>query len=246
MYTPFKVSTGVPGLDEILGGGLPAGRVILILGGPGTGKTILATQFIVDGLNRGEGGVFVSLDEAKFHYYSEMSKFGWDLEKYERDKMFSFLDASPIRHLPGEVKVGKLTIGRRDFSMLSLIEGIKSAVKDVSAKRLAVDPLASLIFQYPDAVERRTALLDLIEALVGLGTTTILTSELSSMGLEREIQLEEYIAHGVILLQTFHVGRSMSRAIQIEKMREASIDHQPRPYRITEKGIEVFPKESVF
>ncbi|MBS7645269.1 MAG: ATPase domain-containing protein [Candidatus Bathyarchaeia archaeon] len=246
MYAPFKVSTGVSGLDEILGGGLPAGRVILILGGPGTGKTILATQFIVDGLNKGEGGVFVSLDETKFHYYSEMSRFGWELERFEKDKTFSFLDASPIRHLPGEVKVGKLTIGRRDFSMLSLIEGIKSAVKEISAKRLVVDPIASLIFQYPDPVERRTAMLDLVEALVGLGTTSILTSELSSMGLEREIQLEEYLAHGVILLQTFHVGRSMIRAIQIEKMRESPIDHQPRPYRITEKGFEVFPKESVF
>ena len=246
MYAPFKVSTGVSGLDEILGGGLPAGRVILILGGPGTGKTILATQFVVDGLNRGEGAVFVSLDETKFHYYSEMSKFGWNLEKFEKDKKFSFLDASPIRHLPGEVKVGKLTIGRRDFSMLSLIEGIKSAVKEISAKRLVVDPIASLIFQYPDPVERRTAMLDLVEALVGLGTTSILTSELSSMGLEREVQLEEYLAHGVILLQTFHVGRSMTRAIQVEKMREAPIDHQPRPYRITEKGFEVFSKESVF
>ncbi|MGC8962084.1 MAG: RAD55 family ATPase [Candidatus Bathyarchaeia archaeon] len=246
MYAPFKVSTGVSGLDEILGGGLPAGRVILILGGPGTGKTILATQFVVDGLNRGEGAVFVSLDETKFHYYSEMSKFGWNLEKFEKDKKFSFLDASPIRHLPGEVKVGKLTIGRRDFSMLSLIEGIKSAVKEISAKRLVVDPIASLIFQYPDPVERRTAMLDLVEALVGLGTTSILTSELSSMGLEREVQLEEYLAHGVILLETFHVGRSMTRAIQVEKMREAPIDHQPRPYRITEKGFEVFSKESVF
>ena len=246
MYAPHKVSTGVSGLDEILGGGLPVGRVILILGGPGTGKTILATQFLVDGLSKGEGGVFVSLDETKFHYYSEMSKFGWNLEKYEKDKIFNFLDASPIRHLPGEVKVGKLTIGRRDFSMLSLIEGIKSSVKEISAKRLVVDPIASLIFQYPDPVERRTVLLDLIEALVGLGITSILTSELSSMGVARDIQLEEYIAHGVILLQTFHVGRSMIRAIQIEKMREAPIDHQPRPYRITDKGFEVFPKESVF
>ncbi|HID17885.1 TPA: hypothetical protein EYP26_06315, partial [Candidatus Bathyarchaeota archaeon] len=157
-----RAPTGIRGLDELLGGGIPKGRVVLILGGPGTGKTILSTQFLVNGIEMyGENGLFVSLDESKPHYYSEMAKFGWDLAKYEQEKRFAFVDASPIRHLPGEVKVGKLTIGRREFSMLSLLEAIKTGAKAVNAQRIAVDPIASLIFQFPNPVERRTAILDL-------------------------------------------------------------------------------------
>ncbi|MEM2843356.1 MAG: ATPase domain-containing protein [Candidatus Bathyarchaeia archaeon] len=239
--------TGIHGLDEMLNGGFPKGRVILILGGPGTGKTLISTQFLVNGIEKyNENGLFVSLDESKMHYYSEMSKFGWNLAKYEAEKKFAFVDASPIRHLPGEVKVGKLTIGRKEFSMLSLLEAIKAGAQSVKAQRIVVDPIASLIFQFPDPVDRRTAVLDLIEALVELEATTILTTELRAHGLERGVQLEEYLAHGVIVMQNLRAGRAYVRSLQIEKMRETEIDMQPRPYKITSSGIEIFPEETVF
>jgi KaiC/GvpD/RAD55 family RecA-like ATPase len=64
--------------------------------------------------------------------------------------------------------------------------------------------------------------------------------------MERKVQLEEYLAHGVILMQTLQIGRSLVRVIQVEKMREAPVDMQPHPYKISETGIEVFAKESVF
>lgn len=246
MSNSVKVSSGIAGLDDMLFSGFPAGRVILIVGGPGTGKTILGAQFLLAGFERGEAGVFVSLDESKQHFYSEMGKFDWNLEKYEKDKKLLFVDASPIRHLPAEVTIGKAAIGKRDFSMLSLIEGINSAVREIKANRVVVDPIASLIFQYPDAIQRRTALLDLNEALANTRATCILTTELKSIGVERRVQLEEYLAHGVIIMQTMQVGRSFVRVMQVEKMRESDADTQPRPYRISSKGIEVFPKESVF
>jgi KaiC/GvpD/RAD55 family RecA-like ATPase len=86
----------------------------------------------------------------------------------------------------------------------------------------------------------------LVEALVETGGTCMLTTELRIPGLERAVQLEEYLAHGVIVLQTVQVGRSIVRSLQVEKMRETAIDMQPRPYRITASGIEVFPKESIY
>ena len=246
-----RTPTGISGLDEMLNGGFPKGRVVLVVGGPGSGKTILATQFLVNGVKSyGENGLFVSLDESKNHYYRETMTFGWNLEELEKQRKFMFLDASPIRHIPGEVKIGKLTIGKREFSMISLIEGIKSSAQTLDARRIVVDPIASLVFQYPDVVQRRTAILDLIEALIGTAATSILTLELRAAGLtsglERSVQLEEYLAHGVIVLQTIQVGRSLVRAVQVEKMRETPIDSQPRPYKIGENGIEVFPRESVF
>ena len=244
-----RTPTGIAGLDEILDGGIPTGRVVLVLGGPGVGKTVLSTQFLVNGIKTyRENAVFVSLDESRQHYYSEMEKFGWNLDQLEKENKFAFVDASPIRSIPGEVRIGKTTIGKRDFSMLSLIEAIRTAVKGIDARRVAIDPIASLVFQYPDPVERRNAVLDLMEAMVGTGATCMISSEsrMSGLGKEREVQLEEYLAHGVVMLQTLQVGRALVRVLQVEKMRETPVDMQPHPYKIAGTGIEVFAKESVF
>jgi len=242
-----RTPSGVSGLDEILGGGFPQGRVVLILGEPGAGKTILCSQYIINGIERfGENGLFVSMEEGKGHYIREMSAFGWDFEGAERDGKFTFVDASPIRTIPGEVRIGKLTIGRQDFSLISLLEVIRSSAKAINAQRIAVDPVALLLYQYADETQRRKALLDLVEALSETGATCVLSSELRRVGLRgRTVQIEEYLVHGVVLMQTIAAGRTMERIIQVEKMRETQIDRQPRPYRITEKGIEVYPRESV-
>jgi circadian clock protein KaiC len=92
-----NVPSGVEGLDELISGGFPQGRVVLILGGPGTGKTILASQFLYKGISQyGENGIFVSLDESKDHFYSEMLKFGWDFKKAEEEGKFLFVDATRL------------------------------------------------------------------------------------------------------------------------------------------------------
>jgi circadian clock protein KaiC len=245
--TVTRTPTGIPGLDEILGGGLPQGRVIMVLGEPGAGKTILCSQYLANGIIKfGESGLFVSLEESKSHYWREMSAFGWDLEEAEGSGKFSFVDASPIRTIPGEVRIGKLTIGKQDFSLVSLLEVVRNSAKAIGAQRIVVDPLSTLIFQYPDETQRRKALLDLVEALAETGATCMLSSELRRVGLKgRIVQIEEYLVHGVILMQTLPAGRTMERIIQVEKMRETAIDRQPRPYRITDTGVEVYPRESV-
>ncbi|MEM2896794.1 MAG: ATPase domain-containing protein [Candidatus Bathyarchaeia archaeon] len=241
-----RIPTGIPGLDEMLDGGFPSGRVVLILGEPGTGKTILSAQFIADGILRfNESGVFISMDEAKHHFYKEMSKFGWNFYEFEKQKKFIFLHAAPVRHLPEEVSIGKLSIGRKDFSILSLIESMNTYVEVIDAKRIIVDPISALLFQYPDVNERRSAVLDLIEAIMKTGTTCLLTFELRSSGPSRTIEIEEYLAHGAIILQTIQTGITLARAIRIEKMREVKIDTQLRPYEITDEGIVVYHNESI-
>ena len=80
------VPTGIYGLDEMMSGGFPKKRIILVLGGPGAGKTILASQFLYKGLSEfNENGIMVSLDENKHHFYSEMNNFGWDFKKAEEE-----------------------------------------------------------------------------------------------------------------------------------------------------------------
>jgi KaiC/GvpD/RAD55 family RecA-like ATPase len=245
--TVARTPTGIAGLDEILGGGFPQGRVLLVLGEPGAGKTILCSQYLANGINKfGENALFVSLEESKPHYSREMSAFEWDLEGAEKTGKFGFVDASPIRTIPGEVRVGQVTIGRQDFSLISLLEVVRTNAKAIDAQRIVVDPVSLLLFQYTDESQRRKALLDLVEALSETGATCVLSSELSRVGIKgRTLQIEEYLVHGVILMTTIMQGRTMERIIQVEKMRETQIDRQPRPYRITEKGIEVYPRESV-
>src|SRR5208282_1815455 len=242
-----RIPSGIAGLDEMVGGGFPRGRVILLLGEPGAGKTILCSQFLFNGFTEyGESGVFVSMDESKAQFVREMNAFGWDFQPAEKDGRFMFIDASPIRNVPGEVKVGRQVIGRGDFSLMSLLELLRNNVKKIGAARIVVDAVSLLLSFYPDEAERRKALLDLVQALSEFEATCVLSSELRRVGLRgRTLQVEEYITHGLVLMQTIAVGRTMERTIQVEKMRETEIDRQPRPYHITEKGIEVYPKESI-
>ncbi len=241
-----RTPTGIPGLDKLLTGGLPKGRIVLLSGGPGTGKTILSSQFLVNGiLDYEEPGVYVSLDENKQHLCEEMLDFGWDLADLENNKKLVFLEASPIRYLPAQIRVGKLMVDRKEFSIATLIDVIRKSVSDIGAKRIVVDPVTTLVFQFEGQIQQRNALVELVEALADTGATCLITAELRRPGFERSVDYEEYLAHGVILLQQLQVGKSLLRVIQIEKMRKTSVDNQPRPYRIADTGIEVFPRESV-
>lgn len=243
------VQTGIPGLDTLLGGGIPSGRVVVVLGEPGAGKTTLCSLFLANGYSKyNENGVYVSLEETKEHLFREMNRFGINLAQAEKELRFAFVDVSPIRHVPNIVKAGNMTIGKKEFSLLSVVDGIKRAIATVNPKRVVVDPMSYLIFQYSNPAELRAALLDLVEALNETKTTVLLSSELRKSGslAQREIQMEEYVGHGTIIMQSIPVGKSMVRSIQVSKMRECEIDRQPRPYRIAKEGIEVYPKETVF
>lgn len=241
-----RVRTGVAGLDEMLWGkGVPSGRSILVCGAPGSGKTILGVQFLYNGITEyDENGLFVSLDENPAHLRENIVGFGWDLEKLEKKQRLAIIDASPVRTVSGEMEIGDLWIGKRDFTLSSLMEVIKTKAKEIDAKRIVVDPLTSLIVQYPDASERRNGIVNLLEAISGLETTNLITTELRTTTLGRTIEPEEFLSHGVIVLYVFHEGRELVRAIQIEKMRGVAHDQQIRPYRICNEGILVYSKES--
>src|SRR5260370_16691427 len=144
-----RTPTGIPGLDKLLTGGLPKRRTILLCGGPGTGKTILSSQYLVNGiLDYEESGVYVSLDENKQHVFEQMLDFGWDFADLEDNKKLIFLEASPIRYLRAEIKVGKLTVGRKEFCMATLIEMIKTSVPEIAANTTILDPVSTFVFQY--------------------------------------------------------------------------------------------------
>jgi len=241
-----KVPTGAEGLDELLKGGFPKGSVILVCGGPGSGKTILGIQFLMKGAREcNQPGLYLSLEESKAHIYTEMLNFGWNLEKLEKAHKLLIVDMSPIRALPSEMKFGELVIGRKEFTAASLIDAVKSHVKSIKAERIVIDPLTIMSIQYRDPYERRNVILQLFQGLVELGATTLVTSEVRTNSPWRRLSLEEYISQGVLLLEAIRSGQTLVKTVLIEKMRGTDHDHQPRLYEITPKGIEVHPQEIV-
>ena len=245
------VPTGVPGLDDLMSGGFPKGRVILVLGGPGTGKTVLTSQFLYKGISDfNENGIIVSLDEGKNHFFSEMLNFGWDFRKAEEEGKFQFVDATRLSRVAmlkeKMMKTESGSLRGKSLEIDNLIEELQAKIKQINAKRVGIDSLAALFYRFTDATERRTAVVDLIESLSDLGVTVLITTELSKLGLERSISDEEFLVHGVVIMQTHFLGGTTSRGMQVEKMRGVSVNPNLVPYKIDKTGIEVFPSMSIF
>ena len=252
-----RVATGIPGLDELVGGGFPEGRVILVIGGPGTGKTLMCGQFLYKGMyENDESGVFVSLDESKDHFYSEMQQFGWDFRKAEEEEKFAFIDATRMSRVAmlreKMYKEESSSLRGKRLSIDELIKNLQVKIYHTTpkrrgrAKRVVVDTLAALIYRFPDPVERRTAVVDLIESLADTEVTSLVTTELGYLGLERNVLEEEFLVHGVIMMQTLFSGGTTTRAIQVEKMRGAKVNPSLVPYSIDQNGIEIFPNMPLF
>ncbi len=243
--------SGIPGLDELISGGFPKGRIILIIGGPGTGKTVLASQFMYKGISDyGENAVLVSIDEGKEHFLSEMVKFGWDFRKADQERKFTFIDATRLSRVAilkeKMMKAETSSLRGKQLEIDKLIEELEVKIKEINAKRVVIDTLASLFYRFTDPIERRTAGIDLIEAISDLGVTTLVTTELGQLGLKRKISDEEFLVHGVIMMQTLFSHGTTTRGLQVEKMRGVSVNTNLVPYTIDNSGIEVFPNMSLF
>jgi len=228
-----RVPTGVPGLDELIEGGLPRGRIILVTGAAGSGKTTLGIQFLYHGVTEfGENGIFVTLEEEVADMVKDMSCYGWDLEGMIEQKKFAIVQ-SPI---PFELDQGKVSID-------SLLDNIHRHAMAVDAKRIVFDSVASLGLPYDDPVELRRDILRLGAMLRELGCTTLLLTEmLEGKTKITRYGIEQFVAHGVIVLQV----TPNYRAIQVAKMRGTNHDMGIHRLRITEKGLVVTPGERPF
>lgn len=241
------LSTGVKGIDQLLDDkGIPSGHTVLISGGPGSGKTTLGIQFLYHGASiQNEPGLYVTLDEDPQDIKVNMRAYGWELEKLEDEIKLIFVNVSPVRTGTTE-KAGLVQLGMKEFKLVKLLEAIKQGINEIQAKRVVIDPITMFMLQYPDETERIHAMRDLITELRKTNCTHLLISELRGTGIEREYQFEEYLSQGVILLRTTQKGNQLIRMMQIEKMRGVDADTQPRPYEISENGIEVYPTLMVF
>ena len=199
------------------------------------------------------------LDAIKENFSKELqqikenfSTFGWDLDLREREGKLIFLDATPVRVFRRVYKNEESRLSGLDFlrvpelTLNSLIKTINKIIEEEDIQRIAVDPITPIMLRYEKPSKERRAKLLFFDALVESGCTSFVTTELRTSMLDRGFQIEEFLSQGVILLHTITHEGSIIRAIQIEKMRGIEHDAQLRPYQITNKGIEVYPRDRVF
>lgn len=227
------VKTGVEGLDELLGGGIPSGHVVAVLGGFGTGKTTLALQYIKRGLENGERCIFITLEESDDSIRENAKSFGWDLKEYEGGNL------SLIKLEPADIK-STLTKVRSE---------LPSYIKKFGARRIVMDSVSLLTMMFPNEAERRTHLFDLCQLMRNSGATTLLTAESKDDNPRSSKDgLVEYVSDGVISLQFKQPKESsdVQLVIQVIKMRRSAHSRRMKPYTITGDGIVIHTEAEVF
>jgi circadian clock protein KaiC len=234
-----KLPTGIPSFDIISKGGLPINRTTLISGTAGSGKTVFAVQFLAAGVRAGEPGVFVTFEESAADIRQNMRSFGWDLAEWERQGLFSFVDASPSP----EIEI----IESGPFDLSALLARVQHAVKKVKATRVSVDSLGAMFSQFSDQSVVRRELFRIAWALKNMGVTGLLTAERTlDYGPIARFGVEEFIADNVMVLRNVLDDENRRRTIEILKFR--GTDHQKGEYPFTivpGEGLVVIPLSAI-
>jgi KaiC/GvpD/RAD55 family RecA-like ATPase len=241
-----RATTGIPGFDDLVEGGLPHGSTNVVAGSTGTGKTIFGLQFLYHGALRNEPGVYISLEQNEEDLRAQAKRFGWDLPKLEKE---------------GKIVLVRVPVAKRNVRLYDLI---REAVEKVKAKRLVIDSLSIIevnasMYSLPlddsvsDALagpalepgrasfntslfagepEKQFVYL-FVDRIKQLGITTLFVTE-SPMddGYLTRDTVSEFACDGVVKLVHMLIGTSPVRMLTVYKMRATACDTAPRPYRI--------------
>lgn len=228
-----KAPTGITGFDEITGGGLPRGRTTLLMGGPGSGKTILALRFLVHGARDcKEPGIFVAFEETAKRIVANAESFGWKLETLQKRRLF-FMDAQP---LPDLVQSG-------DFDISGMLAALGAKIKDMGAQRIVFDAMNILLDLLPDLAAKRREIYRLNEWLLARNLTGLIT--LQSGGDEmRAIDQQpfgfmQFMVDCAVILNHNVVQGLSYRNLRVQKYRGSSFDEDESPFLIGNSGLEV-------
>ena len=236
-----RITTGIPGLDEILHGGIPKRNVVLLSGGPGTGKSIFGQQYLYNGLKLGEPGVLVVLEEHPVQVRVSMSQFGWNVRPYEEKGMFAIVDAFTAGI--GEAAKRERYVVRAPDDFQSLVDVLREAIKDIGAVRAVIDSVTTLYITKPAMA--RGMVLQLKTILSGMGCTSILISQVSVTERGFGGPGVEHAADGIIRLDLDEVDGELRRSIIVWKMRGTSHSMRRHPFEITDKGMIVKAEEVI-
>jgi len=245
-----RTKTGIQGLDQALEGGIPAGNLVLLSGGAGTGKSTLCLQFAVNGSALfGERALYISTEQSIEELHKHAASFGWNLELLEQKNLLRIIffdithgnnflqdvDATIKEFRPKRIAIDSLTTltdaliigGMRDESQFSLVEVVEK-----------VSPVPRT-----EQIIAKSILYKLISELKKYSITALLTSELYEESKRLSADgISEFITDGVVLLHYIEIGVGDYRSMEIRKMRYSDYDKDIIPYDITPRGIQILEK----
>jgi circadian clock protein KaiC len=226
-----RISTGVPNLDSLIEGGLPRGFTVLVAGNSGTGKTILSSQFIHDGLTSqpNEPGVYISFSESKSQFYATSKKLGMDFQKFENEQQFIYLDF----------------VSLSNDGIQDAFEEILTAIRAVNAKRIVLDSFSALAMSFKDGIESRITIHVFLNKIMRAeGITSIVISEIPYGSHDLGSGIEESVVDAVIKLE-YGSDNASPLFLKVLKMRGTAINREKHVCRITNKGMILYPKQKI-
>lgn len=248
-----KTATGITGLDEMLEGGIPTRYTILVAGGPGTGKSTFAMQFLKNGVDQyGENGIYITLEEKAEDMIRNFGNYGWDLSKVKIISMIpkkaSIAQETKYVSVGGGAGDGNtVELSPKKFSVDLVADLIKEHVQKSDAKRLVIDSLAALSAQLEDPFSIRQEILGLSNLLGELGCTSLLLTEMpeGQKGISR-YGIEEFVCQGVIALYNIRKGSERARGLEILKMRGTKHSQKICMMELAGDGFQVYPNENLY
>lgn len=220
------ISTGIKGLDEMMGGGTLTGNTMLVAGPSGSGKTTVAIQFIAEGAKQKESGVIAIFEETTQKYLDQAKGFGFDLEKMVRQKKLEVVYIRPL-----------------DLSVDETLYAIQAAVNRVGAKRVVIDSISGLQAALAPTFELdfRESLYRLLGAMTGVGVTVLMTVEVTENYNELRFTPHtiSFLTHDILLQRYVEIEGELRRLMTVIKTRGRKHSSALRAYEITNKGVVV-------
>jgi len=228
-----RIDVGIGGLDRMIRGGVPERHLMVAIGSAGTGKTTFALQYLNHGLENGERGVFITLEQSHDSIIDTAAEYGWDFEQYEAEDKLAVIDLDPVEMA----------------NSLDNIRGeLATLVEEFGADRFVLDSVSLLEMMYDDQARRRTEVFDFTRSLKRAGVTTLLTSEADEDNpYASRHGIIEYLTDAVFILQYVRAETQETRlAVEIQKIRNANHSRETKPYEITDQGISVYEQANIF
>lgn len=253
-----KMSTGIQGLDEMLGGGLIAGRPYVVSGTTGSGKTTLGIQFLHQGVKTGERALLVAVDEPPSEIRENFRALGWDVGKIRIldvhpaakafSKRVSLVEVAAqrsvgvLREMGGSARAEAMKKAAPEISIQSLQLMLRQEFLEARYDRLVIDSLTSLKKLSETMEDQSSSVMSLLRFLSESKVTALIITDLPDPA---ELEPETFICRGEIRLHKRLVSSKIDRWVTIEKFRGSAHDTVPRPFAITEKGLLVDPSRKI-